>query len=228
MLLIDLDTRGPLADDLSVAVPEGLPPLAEALKRGQFDDAVIATPIPNLCLIPGDLSLDEQSLANEPLRDAVLQRALQKLQQPFSFVLLDTPPGLNLITLNAIMAAEKLVIPCDSDRESLEAAKRTIEAALQYLQFRPEINAETFYRVLVSMVDHRDRVVNDWFETQLQHLRLPAFKTRIRRSTGIKKARAHGLSIFDYSERQRSKHRDAGAGAADFASFADELLAYAC
>lgn len=226
VLLLGCDSRGPLASDLSVEVPDDLLPLADALKERRLQDAFVETPIPGLLLIPGDLSLDEQALAGEPMRDTILKRALEALKVPLDFIVIDTPPGINLVTMNAIMAADHLVIPCDADRESLEAACRTIEAALEYLQFRPEVNPDGFYRLLITMHDHRDRVINHWFAQQIRQLSLPVFRTKIHRSTSIKKARANGLSIFDYAKKQKRNGSAPGRGASDYASFTRELLSY--
>jgi cellulose biosynthesis protein BcsQ len=75
------------------------------------------------------------------------------------------------------------------------------------------------------MYDHRDQVVNSWFELQLAQLSRPVFRTRVRRATAFKKARANGLSIFDYREQSRLSGVGAVRGVEDFLSLTQEVIA---
>src|SRR5437870_3394518 len=89
VLLVDLDPQAPIAPSLGLEIPPDMPPLAEAVRRGRLDALVQPTRTPGLFVAPGDVSLDHQALANEPLRDTVLQRALRPLAPGFDFILLD-------------------------------------------------------------------------------------------------------------------------------------------
>lgn len=201
VLVIDLDPQAPLAVAFGVKPPEELPPIAEAMKLRRVDEIVCETRTPGLSLVPGDMSLDPQALANELLRDTILERALAPLKDRYGYILLDTPPNLDLVTLNAIMAADWLIVPCDADRESLTSLRRTLEVTSKCLQYRPQADPESFYKVLITIFDDRDKTVNGWFEEQLAKLGDRTFRTRIHRATAFKKARAHGLTIFDYAQR---------------------------
>ena len=225
VLLMDLDPQAPLATGLGVKPPDDLLPIAEAIKKKRVGELVQPTPTGNLFVAPGDVSLDHQALANEPLRDTVIQRALEPLKGKFDYILLDTPPHLDLVTLNAIMAADWLILPCDADKESLQSLKRTIAVAFTYIEHRPEIDPATFYKVLVTIFDDRDKTMNGWFDDELAKLSNPPFNTKIHRATVFKKARAYGLSIFDYTERYAGQ---AGGkrGVADFEQLTDEVIAY--
>ncbi|MBX3412568.1 MAG: ParA family protein [Pirellulales bacterium] len=163
-------------------------------------------------------------IANEPLRDTLLQRALQPVAGDFDFVLLDTPPNLDLVTLNAIMAADWLILPCDVDRESLQSLKRTLEVMSEYVQYRPEVDPETFYRVLITIYDPRDQVMNDWLATQVGPLGPTMFRSRIHRTTALKKARANGITIFDYAQRSRLQKLAARRAITDFDSLTQEVI----
>ncbi len=224
VLLVDLDPQAPIAPSLSLDVPSDLPPMAEAIKNRQLETLVCASPVENLFVAPGDVSLDHAAIANEPLRDTLLQRALQSVAGDFDFVLLDTPPNLDLVTLNAIMAADWLILPCDVDRESLQSLKRTLEVMTEYVQFRPEIDPEKFYRVLVTIYDPRDQVMNDWLGTQVGPLGPMMFRSRIHRTTALKKARANGVTIFEYASRSRLGKFAARRAITDFDSLTDEVI----
>ena len=186
----------------------------------------MASPTANLFVLPGDATLDHEAMVRAPLPDTVLQRALQPLRGRFEFVVLDTPPLLDFVTFNAIMAADWLIVPCDADKESLQSLRRTIEVAFTYVEHRPEINPARFYRVLRTIVDERETVINSWLEAELRGLGAPVFITAIHRATAFKKARGYGLSIFDYSERHRGSG-GAERGAADFEQLTEEVILYA-
>ncbi len=224
VLLVDLDPQAPIAPSLSMEVSADLPPMAEAIKNRELETLICESPIKNLFVAPGDVSLDHAAIANEPLRDTLLQRALQPVAGDFDFVLLDTPPNLDLVTLNAIMAADWLILPCDVDRESLQSLKRTLEVMTEYVQFRPEVDPEKFYRVLITIYDPRDHVMNDWLVTQVGPLGPTMFRSRIHRTTALKKARANGISIFDYAGRSRMSKLAARRAITDFETLTEEVI----
>ena len=225
VLLMDLDPQAPIAAGVGVKAPDDMLPIAEAIKRKRLEEIVCETPIENLFVTPGDVSLDHQALADVALRDTVLHRALVPLLDKFDYVLIDTAPHLDLVTLNAIMAADWLILPCEADKESLLSLKRTLEVAFEYIEHRPEVDPESFYKVLWTICDDRDKTINDWFTQQLKKLGNPPFEAVIHKATAFKKARGHGLSIFDY--RQKFP-RVAGAksGATDFERLTEEVISY--
>ncbi len=200
VLIIDLDLQGSVANCLSLTLPSTLLPIATALKQKRLPEIIQPTKIPGFEVAPGDQSLDVPALQNEPRRDFIVQRALASVRDLYKWIILDTPPNLEIITCNAIVAADFLVIPCDVDRESLGGLKHTIEIANVYLEDRPEIDPAAFCRILITMYDNRDQVVNSWFEQMIEPLGPQLFKTRIKRATAMKKARANGLAIFQYAD----------------------------
>src|SRR5512143_2481957 len=162
-LILDLDPQAPVAPSLGVRPPAELPPMVEAVTRkGRAGERVLGSPAPNLFVMPGDATLDHDALAKVPLPDTVLQRALKPIRETFDFIVLDTPPHLDFVTFNAIMAADWLIIPCDADKESLQSLRRTIEVAFTYVEHRREIDPARFYRVLQTIVDERETVINGW------------------------------------------------------------------
>ena len=224
VLAIDLDPQAPLAVAFGVTPPADLIPIADAMKLGRAGEIVCETRTPNLWLVPGDMSLDPQSFANELLRDTILERALAPLRRRYDFILLDTPPNLDLVTLNAILASDWLILPCDADREALTSLKRTLEVIFKCLQFRPDIDPAVFYKVLVTIYDDRDKTVNVWFEEQLSRLENPPFRTKIHRATAFKKSRAHGISIFEHVQKYPKSGGERGA--LDFQQLTEEVIAY--
>ncbi|MBX3412401.1 MAG: ParA family protein [Pirellulales bacterium] len=226
VLVVDLDPQAPVAPGLGVTPAEDLIRMADAVKYGRLSELVTPTTTPGLFVAPGDNSLDPAAIANQPLRDTLLQRALTPLRPRFDFILLDTPPNLDIVTLNAFMAADWLILTSEVDRESFISLNRTLEVAFEYAQFRPEIDPQYFYRVLVTIYDARELTINEWFSKNFAPLAEQSFRTRIHRATAIKKARAYGLSIFDYAQRSRLALASAGRAVADFESLTREVLAH--
>src|SRR5262245_37230914 len=200
ILLVDLDLQGSVANCLNLDLPSTLLPIAMALKQKRLSEIIQKTNSPGLEVAPGDPSLDVPALQNEPRRDFIVQRALAVVRDRYDWIILDTPPNLEIVTCNALVAADFLVIPCDVDRETLGGLKHTIEIANVYLEDRLAIDPSLFCRILITMYDHRDQVVNTWFEQLIDPLQPQVFRTRIKRATALKKARANGLTIFQYAE----------------------------
>lgn len=200
VLLVDLDLQGSVANCLGLTLPSQLLPMATALKQKRLPEIIQHSHISGLDVAPGDPSLDVPALQNELRRDFIVQRALASIKDFYRWIVLDTPPNLEIITCNALVAADFLVIPCDVDRESLGGLKHTIEIANVYLEERVEVDPATFCRILITMYDNRDQVINSWFEQMIEPLRPQLFETRIKRATAMKKARANGLTIFQYAD----------------------------
>ena len=225
VLLVDLDPQGPVAAGLGAPLPEDLLPLAPAILDRLLDRIVIPTPTAGLWVIPSDTSIDAQAFYKKP--PTTIRRALHALEQPFDFIVLDTPPNLDLVTLNAIMAADWLMLPCDVDKESLLSLRRTIEVVFEYVEDREDVVLEDFYRVLVTMVDPRSRVMNRWFETQIAPLAAVLFQTRIHRADAFKKARTEGLSIYDYVTTRRIHSKESQRAAEEYTRLTEEVIAHA-
>jgi chromosome partitioning protein len=225
VLLVDLDPQGPVAAELGAPLPEDLLPLAPAILDRLLDRIVIPTPTAGLWVIPSDTSIDAQTFYKKP--PTTIRRALHALEQPFDFIVLDTPPNLDLVTLNAIMAADWLMLPCDVDKESLLSLRRTIEVVFEYVEDREDVVLEDFYRVLVTMVDPRSRVMNRWFETQIAPLAPVLFQTRIHRADAFKKARTEGLSIYDYVTTRRIHSKESQRAAEEYTRLTEEVIAHA-
>jgi len=225
VLLVDLDPQGPVAAGLGASLPEDLLPLAPAILDRLLDRIVIPTPTAGLWVVPSDTSIDAQAFYKKP--PTTIRRALHALEQPFDFIVLDTPPNLDLVTLNAIMAADWLMLPCDVDKESLLSLRRTIEVVFEYVEDREDVVLEDFYRVLVTMVDPRSRVMNRWFETQIAPLAAVLFQTRIHRADAFKKARTEGSSIYDYVTTRRMHSKESQRAAEEYTRLTEEVIAHA-
>ena len=230
MLIVDLDPQAPIAPGLGATLCDDggqeLLPIADAIKERKLGSIIVPTSTERLFVAPGDTSLDAQALQRKP--HSTLRRALAAVTQPFDFILLDTPPNLDLVTLNAIMAADWLILPCDVDKESLMSLKRTLEVVFEYVEDREDIeDVESFYRVLVTIYDQREKVMNRWFEKQMGTQAAALFATRIHRASAFKKARTGGMSIFEYVGQGPGRSGEERRAIEDFEKLSEEVIAHA-
>jgi len=105
--------------------------------------------------------------------------------------------------------------------------RRTLEVVLEYVEDRRDVVLEDFYRVVMTMVDPRSRVMNRWFDTQMAPLVPVLFQTRIHRAEAFKKARTEGLSIFDYVTIRRMRSKESQRAAEEYTRLTEEVIAHA-
>src|SRR5437879_4046841 len=103
VLIVDLDLQGSVANCLNLTLPSTVLPIALALKQKRLPEIIQATSIPGLDVAPGDASLDVPALQNEPRRDFIVQRALAPVRARYDWIILDTPPNLEIVTCNALV-----------------------------------------------------------------------------------------------------------------------------
>lgn len=223
-LLLDLDPQAPAAPGIGVTPPDGLIPLADAIAARVLADVIVPAPTPNLFVAPGDPGLEPESFAALPNRATALRLALGDLRGRFDAVVIDTPPTLDLVTLNAVMAADLAVLPCDADAESVRSLGRTFRTVQTYLTHRPELDPAGFCRVVVTQVDARRKVLNDWLDDHLAPLAAAVFGTRVHRSEAFPKARANGETVYDYAARHPAG--TAPRAAREMGELTAEVLAY--
>ncbi|GAL15958.1 sporulation initiation inhibitor protein Soj [Vibrio astriarenae] len=146
--------------------------------------------IENLFVIPTDYQLSRiiETSLTKINRERILERALNKLEQDFDVILLDTPPNLSLTTLNAIQASNLLLITVDSGAFSLDGIAPLLEAAEEVLD-------DFEYRVLRNEVDSRNTIINDFIDGELGVISQNLLKTQIRRCEDVGKANACSLPV---------------------------------
>jgi chromosome partitioning protein len=183
-----------------------------------LDDLVQPTNTENMCVVPSDTSLAgvEQVLANRIGRETILREALEKFgrRQEFDFLLLDCPPSLGVLSANALVAAEHVVIPMQAQYLSLQGMAKLIEV-IQLVQRR--LNPTLDVALLVPcMVDSRTNLSAEVLGEIEQHFGQQLARTRIRNNVKLAEAPSFGRTIFE--------HAPESNGARDYASVADELL----
>ena len=220
VLLIDLDPQGNASTGLGVLRADR-PRGSYAVLFGGLPvaDAAQTTLVPNLWLIPAeaDLAGAEVELVGTPRREFRLRDRLAEIRRDtrYSFVLIDCPPSLGLLTLNALVAADSVLVPLQCEFYALEGISslmHTIEVVRR--NFNPSLQLQG---VVLTMFDRRNRLSDLVASDARSHFGDWVYETMIPRNVRIGEAPSHGQPVLVYDARS--------PGAQAYVALAAELLA---
>lgn len=198
-LLIDLDAQANLT--LSCGLKEPKETVYTILKDKTKTKAVVKPVKDNLYIIPASLALSTADLElNEVGKEYKLAEALEGIKSDYDYIIIDTPPALSILTVNALTVADKVIIPAQADVFSLEAIKQlnnTIETIKRYTN-----RNLTIAGILLARYNNRNILTQELTEvlnTTADYLKTKVFKSTIREAVAIKEAQARKQDIFEYS-----------------------------
>jgi chromosome partitioning protein len=202
VLVIDLDPQGNASTGLGIA-REARAVSSYDLMLGDSDleQAIAATAVPGLSLVPAtpDLAGAEIELSQRPHREFLLQRAIRSRLAGYDEVLIDCPPSLNLLTINALVAADRVLVPLQCEFYALEGLAQlmtTIERVQRALNPRLALQG-----VLLTMYDRRNNLC-DLVATDIRgHFGDKVYETVIPRNVRISEAPSHGMPVLLYDHR---------------------------
>jgi chromosome partitioning protein len=203
VLLVDLDAQGNATMGSGVDKRELAGSTCDViLEEMHAVDAVVRTP-EGFDLLPGntDLTAAEIELMDEPGREQRLKRALDGLRDRYDFIIIDCPPALSLLTLNALTAADSVLVPMQCEYyalEGLSALIETIEALKAKLNPTLEIEG-----VLRTMFDARNNLANAVSADLEKHFGDKVFTTVVPRNVRLAEAPSYGQSIVGYDRASR-------------------------
>ncbi|MGD0733832.1 MAG: ParA family protein [Terracidiphilus sp.] len=164
---------------------------------------ILPTSIETLFLLPGSKNLIGANieLAGAEGRELRLRNALQPIQERFDLIILDCPPALDLLTLNALVAANSLMVPMQAEYFALEGVSELI-STLERVRaaFNPDVTIEG---VLLTMYDDRTNLAQQVSETLREYFRERLFNTVIPRNVRLAEAPSHGKPVALYDPRSR-------------------------
>ncbi len=204
VLLVDLDPQGNASSGVGVRVGADAPTIYDVLVADTpIDDAIEATSLRNLFLVPATLDLAgaEIELVSALSREQKLRRALSSVRDDFDVVLIDCPPSLGLLTVNALAAGEGVIVPIQCEYYALEGLgvlRRNAELIRTHLN--PELHILGF---VLTMHDGRTRLSQQVVDEVRRHFGEQVFRTRIPRSVRLAEAPSFGqpITVFDPSSR---------------------------
>jgi chromosome partitioning protein len=216
VLLIDMDPQANATTGLGQAPDpnRGLyqiltdnVPIAEAMKE---------TETAGVWLIPSHISLARRigELDARTYREQLLRTRLAPVRDRFDYVVLDPPPALNILSINAVAASDRLIVPCKMDRYSLDGLGDLFETIEEVCEATPPIT----YRLLMTHYDGRNSRTNDVVEEELKPYREKGqvFELTIRKNEALTQAHIEGKSIFAFDKRSN--------GAEDYEKLTNEVL----
>jgi chromosome partitioning protein len=213
-LLVDIDPQANATSGLGIVRPQ--PTMADILLDGRnLADAVIPTRVEGLDIAPcaPDLAGAAVELPGRADRERLLARALAPIAGDYRFVFLDCPPSLDLLTVNALAAAERLIVPVQCEFYALEGLTRLLETVTAVQgALNPRLRVAG---MLMTMHDPRTRVSGEVISEVRRHFGDLAFRTVIPRNVRLAEAPSHGEPIIRYDP--------ASSGAAAYAEAAKEV-----
>lgn len=216
VLLLDFDPQGSATSGLGLEAPEEGQDLYDLFfGRVKLANIILQSQIPTLMLAPSseDLIALEVELGKTPGRELILRTELNSVLPNFEYVLIDCPPSSGLLTLNALGAAQKVLIPLQAEYYALEGLSALMRT-LQFVQqtFNPGLE---ILGVFMTMVDSRTNLSSEVENEARAYFKELMFEAKIPRNIRLSEAPSHGLPICLYDV--------ASAGARAYHSLAIEI-----
>jgi len=217
ILLIDADPQANATSGLGIDLKE--------IKQGTYQlleqsvkafDTIIKTNSPNVDLIPShiDLVASEIELVDKKAREYMLKKSINEIQDQYDFILVDCAPSLGLITLNALVAADAVIIPIQCEYFALEGLGKLLNTIKSVQKIHnQDLDIEG---LLLTMYDTRLRLSNQVVEEVKKHFGKMVFKTIIQRNIRLSEAPSFGEDIITYDASSR--------GAKSYLSLGSEII----
>lgn len=217
VLLIDADPQGNSTSGLGVQKIPGLATIYDVLVEGKdIEQAICPTSMEGLDILPADKNLIgvNLQLVNEDARESILRQRLQNIRDKYEFILIDCPPALDLLTLNALMAADSVLIPIQCEFFALEGVSELMDTIERIREsFSHPLKTEG---ILLTMYDDRTNLTRQVAADLREFFGNDVFKSVIPRNVRLAEAPSHGKSILAYDPGSR--------GAEAYIQLAKEVL----
>lgn len=216
VLLIDADPQANSTSGLGVSNKVKYSVYDCLVNRTPPEDAILETAVPGLRLMPSAIDLvgAEVEIVNEPNRETILRRIIEPLKQSYDYIFIDCSPSLGLVTLNALTAADSVIIPVQCEYFALEGLGKLLNTIkITEQRFAPNIKIEGF---LFTMYDLRTRLANQVVEEVKRHFGSMVFETMIPRNVKLSEAPSYGMPVVLYDA--------SSPGAISYTNLASELI----
>ena len=216
-LLIDADPQGNASSGIGVKSEDfKLSTYDLILKKCSPKDAIIKTSSPNLDLIPANIDLVaiEIELVDAVKREYIFKDILKSIEDDYDYIIIDCPPSLGLITLNALTASNSVIIPIQCEYFALEGLGKllnTVKGVQQVHNKNLEIEG-----ILLTMFDSRLRLSKQVKEDVKKHFGSMVFQSIIPRNVSLGEAPSYGESIIEYNATSK--------GSKSYIKFAQEII----
>ena len=217
VLLIDADPQANASSGLGIDVESVEIGTYQILEHSnKAEDGVIPTSAPNVWIIPAhiDLVAIEIELVDKENREYMLKQALSEIKEQYDYIIIDCAPSLGLLTLNALTAADSVVIPIQCEYFALEGLGKLLNTIKSVQKIHnPSLDIEG---LLLTMYDSRLRLSNQVVEEVQKHFNNMVFSTIIQRNIKLSEAPSFGESIINYDATSK--------GATNYINLAEEII----
>ncbi len=217
ILLIDADPQANATSGLGFDLQNIQNSIYECMiDHTKPQDAVLKTEIPGLHLIPSHIDLvgAEIEMVSLPNREYILRSVIQQIQSDYDYVFIDCSPSLGLITMNALTAANSVIIPVQCEFFALEGLGKLLNT-IKLIQSRLNTSLE-IEGFLLTMYDARLRLSNQVVEEVVRHFQQMVFKTIIQRNVKLSESPSYGKPVILYDANS--------TGAVNYLNLAKELI----
>ncbi|MHB8482688.1 MAG: ParA family protein [Nitrospiria bacterium] len=200
ILLIDTDPQGNATSGCGIDKKSQPLTLYNVFsQQNSLKETILETEIKNLGIVPstGDLVGAEIELIQYPEREFILKKALEEVSQNYDYIFIDCPPSLGLLTVNALVAAQTVLIPVQCEfyaMEGLTQLLKTIHLIHKSLNTTLEIEG-----LLLTMFDSRNNLCNQVVEEVRKHFNKKVFTSTIPRNIALAEAPSHGKPVLLYN-----------------------------
>lgn len=218
VLLIDMDAQGNATSGLGIRKGDVDKDIYDVLiNEVPLEDVIVPSSRANMYVAPATIQLAgaEVELTSIMARETRLKRAIEELETDFEYIIIDCPPSLGHLTINAFTASDSLIIPVQCEYYALEGLSQLLNTVrLVQKHFNKHLSIEG---VLLTMLDARTNLGFEVVEEVKKYFREKVHKTIIPRNVRLSEAPSYGLSIIDYDLKSK--------GAEVYMSLAEEVKA---
>ena len=218
VLLIDADPQANVSSGLGVNLKEVECSLYECIiNNADIHEAIYTTDIEGLDIVPSHIDLvgAEIEMLNLKNRERIIKNILAQVKDEYDYILIDCSPSLGLITVNALTAADSVIIPVQCEYFALEGITKLLSTIkIIKSNLNPQLEIEGF---LLTMYDSRLRLANQIYDEVKRHFQELVFKTVIQRNVKLSESPSHGLPVILYDANS--------AGSKNHLSLAKEIIA---
>lgn len=217
ILLVDFDPQINATAGVGVELGDDDKTIYDAIHdKTKTKDIIISDVIQNMDLLPGAIELSglETELLNKPNRESELKKVIEQVKEDYDYVIIDCPPAVGILTVNALVASDACIIPVQCEYFSLEGLNQVLNAIeLVRSNMNPSLKIEG---LLFTMYDARTRLGQDVVSVVKNNMKVKVFETMIPRNIRLAEAPSNGKSILDYDS--------ASVGADRYRKLASEIL----
>lgn len=227
VLLVDLDPQANLSSGVGFTgnyqkdkwTEDEQPPYKSIydvlINEEKISEVFVPTNTEKLFLVPSHLSLAgaEVEMVNMLSRETILKKALEKFHEKMDYVIIDCPPSLGLLTVNALTSADKLIVPIQCEYFALEGLGQLMQTKQIVKSINPNL---ALGGVLLTMYDSRTRLSENVVSDVREHFGDAVFKTVVPRNVRLSEAPSHGKTILQYDSNS--------SGARAYKRLADEFI----